>query len=277
MATLEDTPFEAFFLEGARGRLFGLHFPATGEPRGKLLCIPPFTEESNRCRVMLGMAARALAHAGWSTLLLDPFGCGDSEGDFEEADWQTWQSDIDTGIDWLQDRPGELALWGTRLGAVMVFEAAQRRLKIVDRLLLWQPVVSGKQMFTQYLRLRIASSRELHGRQETTKELRERLAAGETLEVGGYYISPTLAADLDRVALPSSPDLPHDLLIDWLERVDDDKTELAMGSRRMIAGWQEQGIDIRPCPFHGPPFWQLHERFLAPELVDRTVEALAGS
>lgn len=277
MAALEDTPFEAFFLEGAKGRLFGLHFPATSGPRGKLLCIPPFTEESNRCRVMLGMAARALAHTGWSTLLLDPFGCGDSDGDFEEADWQTWQSDIDTGIGWLQNRPGELALWGTRLGAVMVFEAAQRRSKIVDRLLLWQPVVSGKQMFTQYLRLRIASSRELHGRQETTKELRERLAAGETLEVGGYYISPRLAADLDHVALPSAPDLPPDLRIDWLERVDDDKTELAMGSRRMVAGWQEQGIDVRPCPFHGPPFWQLHERFLAPELVDRTVEALSGS
>ncbi len=273
MNALVDTPFEACFLEGVRGRLFGLYFPAIGKTEGKLLCIPPFAEESNRCRVMLGQAARALAQAGWATLILDPYGCGDSEGAFEQADWSGWQADIDTGIEWLGELPGALGLWGTRLAALQVMQAAQRHRESVARVLLWQPVINGKQMFTQYLRLRVASSLEAFGRQESTKELRERLEQGETLEIGGYYITPTLAAAIDHAGLPE-PSALSGLRVDWLERVDEGKNQLGMGSRKCIDAWQKAGLDTRPVAFNGPPFWQLHERFLAPELVDKTLAAL---
>jgi len=267
MTRLQDTPFEAYFLDGTKGPLFGLYFPAVGAPRGKVLCIPPFSEESNRCRVMLGMGARALAQRGYSTLLLDLYGTGDSEGQFEQADWRTWLDDVRSGVDWLDQQPGPLTLWGTRLGAILAADAARSLGERAERLLLWQPVSNGKQMFTQYLRLRVANSLEASGRQETTKELRERLAAGESLEIGGYYISPQMAADLDAAQLPQDLSLPG-VRIDWLERVDEGKSELGFASAKLIAGWREQGMDAHGHPFNGPPFWQLHERFLAPQLVE---------
>ena len=273
MTPLHDLPFEAFFLDGSRGRLFALHFPAFGEKRGALLCIPPFAEESNRSRVMIGMAARALAAQGWSTLLLDPYGCGDSEGHFEQADWATWQQDIDTGIDWLSGQNGELGLWGLRLGAFQVVEAAARHQDHIQRLLLWQPVTNPRQMFTQYLRLRLASTEETTGKKETTADLRARLAAGESLEIGGYYIPGPLAAQLDEATLPPAQRLAG-LHVDWLERVDEGKTALSMGSRKIVSEWRKAGVSVKEHLFTGPPFWQLHDRFLAPELVERTVTAL---
>jgi exosortase A-associated hydrolase 2 len=276
MAALQDTPFEAHFLEGGRGRLFALYFPAMGEARGKILCVPPFTEESNRCRVMLGMGARALAQQGYATLLLDLYGTGDSEGEFEQADWAGWLEDVRSGVQWLSDKPGPLTLWGTRLGAVLATDAAQALPGQVARLLFWQPVSKGKQMFTQYLRLRVANSLEAHGRQETTNELRAKLAGGEALEVGGYYIAPRLAADLDAVGLPAEPDLPG-VRIDWLERVDEGKTELAIASKKLLDSWQAQGCEGHGHPFTGPPFWQLHERFLAPQLVDLTCRVMEAA
>ncbi len=273
MNPLHDLPFEAFFLDGSRGRLFALHFPALGEKRGALLCIPPFAEESNRSRVMLGMAARALAAQGWSTLLLDPYGCGDSEGHFEQADWATWQQDIDTGVEWLNDQDGELGLWGLRLGAFQVIEAAARHQDCIRRLLLWQPVTNPRQMFTQYLRLRLASTEEATGKKETTADLRARLADGEALEIGGYYITGTLAAQLDEAALPS-PQRLAGIQVDWLERVDEGKAALSIGSRKIISDWRKAGVAVTEHPFTGPPFWQLHDRFLAPQLTERTVAAL---
>ena len=273
MNALENTPFEAHFLEGTSGRLFGLYFPAMGKPRGQLLCISPFAEESNRSRVMLGMGARALAHQGYGTLILDVLGTGNSNGDFEQANWSIWVADIRTGIAWLRSQPGDITLWGTRLGALLAVDAAQADPEAVKRLLLWQPVISGKQMFTQYLRLRVANSLELDDQQVTTKSLRALLAQGQTLEVGGYYISPQMAADLDARIMPDAADLP-DMPIVWLELVDQGKSELSLASQRVVKAWQAQQKAITAVPFHGPAFWQLHERFLAPDLVNKTVQVL---
>mgnify|MGYP003626543614 CR=1 FL=1 len=275
MSRLEDTPFEALFLDGSKGRLFGLYFSAIGKTRGQVLCIPPFTEESNRCRVMLGMGARALAHQGYATLVLDLSGTGNSDGEFGDAGWSDWLDDISTGIDWLSNKGSELTLWGTRLAALLVVDAARTQPERISRLMFWQPVANGKLMFTQYLRLRVANSLETGGKQETTATLRALLAEGEALEVGGYCISSQLAADLDRAAMPTVLDLP-DIQVDWLEAVDEGKSELSIASMKIINGWLEQGIRVNLFPFKGPQFWQLHERFLAPDLVEKTLQVFAN-
>tara|TARA_R110001583_G_scaffold154316_1_gene305989 strand:+ start:18873 stop:19703 length:831 start_codon:yes stop_codon:yes gene_type:complete len=273
MKKLQDTPFEAYFLEGSKGRLFGLYIPALGTPRGQLLCIPPFAEESNRSRAMLGMAARALAHQGFGTLILDLYGTGDSDGDFDQADWSVWLDDIGTGIQWLQQKKGQLTLWGTRLAALLVTDAAARQPDAITRLLYWQPVSNGKTLFTQYLRLRVANSLENSGTQETTKTLRERLANGETLEIGGYYISPAMAAGLDAAVMPEASSLAG-IRIDWLEVVGEGKHELPPGSKKFVDGWQAQQLNVHSHPFSGPPFWQLYERFIAPDLVSKTLQVM---
>ena len=47
---------------------------------------------------------------------MDLFGCGDSEGDFGEADWQQWLADVVGAAAWLREQTGSApSLWGLRV------------------------------------------------------------------------------------------------------------------------------------------------------------------
>src|SRR5690606_27532247 len=84
-----------FHLDTGRGKRFALlTSPAASAPIGGLLFLHPFAEEMNKSRRMVALAARAFASAGWAVLQVDLAGCGDSEGDFADADWQTWLDDV---------------------------------------------------------------------------------------------------------------------------------------------------------------------------------------
>lgn len=143
-----------FFLEGPRGSLMAVYYPPEGKahPLGDVLVAPAFAEEMNRCRSMVSMQAREFARIGIGTLILDPLGTGDSAGDFGEATWAMWREDLQAGARWLRAHGnGCRMLWGIRLGAIMAVELAVADPGI-ERLLFWQPVVDGKQFFTQFLR-----------------------------------------------------------------------------------------------------------------------------
>src|SRR6185436_14934074 len=60
-------------------------------------------EEMNKCRRMIAEAANALAALGVAALVPDLFGTGDSEGEFRDADWETWKADLDTAVAWASE------------------------------------------------------------------------------------------------------------------------------------------------------------------------------
>src|SRR5690242_16876901 len=187
------------FLDGSAGRLFGVyHAPAPDAVRrGSFVYFPPFAAEMNRSRRMAALQAKALARLGIGVLLLDLFGTGESAGDFAEARWAIWLADILVAADWLErEAKAPVSLWGLRLGALLIAAAAVRSPGRFQRLLFWQPVLDGKAMLTQFLRIRVAAS--MTGSQaETTQELRASLASGESVEVAGYALSAELAQALD--------------------------------------------------------------------------------
>ena len=77
----------------------------------------------------------------------------------------------------------------------------------VPGLLFWQPVLSGKQFLQQFLRLKIAA--QILGPADAaridTRELRERLLRGRSVEVAGYELSPGFAAGLEAAELAPIP------------------------------------------------------------------------
>lgn len=156
---------EPFWLPGCQGALYALHYPpATGTPRAAVLCVSPFAEEMNKARRMQALQARQLAAAGFGVLIADPYGTGDSAGEFEAARWDDWRADLLTQV-WLHDRGyGTVLPWGVRLGALLAMELAVEL--AAPRLLLWQPVSDGSQYLRQFLRLRLAAER-LKGSSET--------------------------------------------------------------------------------------------------------------
>ncbi|GAB4391143.1 MAG: hydrolase 2, exosortase A system-associated [Kiloniellaceae bacterium] len=264
---------QPFYLPGAAGPVFCLLQapPAGATPRGALVYLPPFAEEANRSRRMAVLQARRLAAQGWAVLLLDPYGTGDSGGDFAEARWETWQGDALAAADWLAARwPGiEITLWGLRLGALLAAVVAAGSPGRFPRLLFWQPVLRGDQFVSQFLRLRIAAAMA-SGEKETGEALRARLAAGELLEVAGYELTQPLVAAIDALRLEALLPALAETRIDWLE-VTSAEGEPAFGpaSRRLL--------DALPAPsagrltaraVAGEPFWTIQEITLAPALLE---------
>ena len=261
-----------FYLTGTKGPLFCVHVTpaARTAPRGGVLYLPPFAEESNRARRMAILQARRLAARGWSVLLLDLFGTGDSGGEFHDARWEVWLDDADRAAKWLAGHvPGQpLVLWGVRLGGLLATALAAKDAGRFQRLLLWQPVLRGDRFVTQFLRLRVAAAMAA-GEKETTQTLRERIAAGERLEVAGYELAPNLVSAIDNVQIEQFLDPLARCALDWFELVPADREPtLAPASKRL---WDTQsGATWRNRVVAGEPFWSIQEITLAPHLLEAT-------
>src|SRR5262249_50696571 len=116
---------EAQFLPGSLGSIFAIYYPPVIDAvqRGRLLYIHPFAEELNKARRMVALQAQQFAANGFSVLVPDLYGCGDSGGDFAEARWDVWLDDLHRCLDWLRARgEGPCYLWGLRAGALLAAE-----------------------------------------------------------------------------------------------------------------------------------------------------------
>ena len=285
---------QPFFLPPAPGAIGGprfavLHRPPE-TPQGLVVFVHPFAEEMNKSRRMAALQARALANQGLAVLLPDLLGCGDSAGDFGDASWAAWVDDVVHASTWLREQargwtappttaasadppphPPPLTLWGLRTGALLAAEAAAR-LGDVHRLLFWQPAPSGKTVLQQFLRLQMAS--ELLGGDATggTEALRTRLAAGDSVELAGYRLSPGLTQGLERARLEPPPGVR---LLHWLDLSPRAEAILVPGSASAVARWRQAGCDVHAQVVTGPTFWQTTEIEEAPGLIEATLQAMA--
>lgn len=268
---------EAFFIESPRGPLFSVYHPATcrgGSPLG-LIYVPPFAEEMNRARRMVALQARLLAEVGVDVLLLDPFGTGDSAGDFGDATWEIWREDVKAAMAWLSERiGGKVGLWGLRLGALLAADVAAADAGSIARLVLWQPVLSGERHLTQFLRLRLAASMGMGLERDSIKGLRRRLSDGESLEVAGYELAPSLANAMASLGLQSLIEKQGTLRVDWLEVVSGDQPSLAAGSQQIVDALKQRGLPLAAEAVSGEPFWAIQEITLAPNLLRATTDVL---
>lgn len=267
-ASASPIEIEPFFLEGEQGALFCLYLhPAASKDkhseRAGILYLPPFAEEMHKSRRMAALQARAFAAAGHAVLQLDLSGCGDSTGDFSQASWQQWLRDARLAYDWLAAHSnGAVQLWGLRSGASLAVELASR-LPAPTRLLLWQPMLNGETLLKQFLRLKTTSEMLSQGAaQNSTETLRTRLEAGETLEIGGYGLSATLAKELAARRLSDfTPAAP----VRWLEVGASE--QLAPASQRVIEQWRAAGVTVEAHSIAGDPFWQTAEISVCPRLL----------
>lgn len=271
-------PAEPLFLERpGHGACFALFHAPAGACRGAVLYLHPFAEEMNRARRMAALQARAFAAAGYAVLQLDLHGCGDSSGDFGDASWDGWLDDVAHAAGWLRARCAvPVTLWGLRLGALLALAHA-RRDPAIAALLLWQPVVNGATHLTQFLRLRVAgdmlgnAATATTATAATTSALRAALAAGETLEVAGYALSPALALGMEACdATRMAPACP----VHWIEINLSPERGPAPASMRVIEGWRAAGATAELRQVAGEPFWSTQEIATCPALIEASLAAL---
>ena len=269
--------FEPFFLPAARGERFCIYHPAEGTPRGGIVYLHPFAEEMNKSRRMAALQSRMFAARGFAVLQIDLFGCGDSCGDFGDARWELWKEDAALAVAWLRLRVDDrIYLWGLRLGALLALDFAAGAEERYAGIVLWQPVVSGEQFLTQFLRLRVAGEMISAGAAKTgTQQLRGELNAGSRLEIAGYDLASGLAQAIDRLKLTELA--PRTTAVDWFEVVPEAGRTLPPASRRVADAWLERGANVKVHTVAGESFWSTIEVAECGGLLAQTCDALAAS
>lgn len=280
---LAHLPGVPFFLPAAAGqRLCVYHAPPPGQkPHAAVLYVPPFGEEMNKTRRMAALQARAFARAGVAVLLIDPYGCGDSSGDFVDARWDIWKDDLRLAHAWLAGRAAvPVMLWGLRLGALLALDYAQQAWAPVNRFLLWQPVINGEAHMTRLLRIRLASEMlvadvdadpaAIPGARSTSG-LRDAIRRGESLEVAGYEIAAALYTAIEAVSAVSQATASSQ--VDWFEIVADASRPAPPASLAAVQNWKNQGVDLRLHCVPGAQFWSTPDIAECPALVEATTAA----
>ena len=263
---------EPFFLPGERGQRFCLYHPPQGATRGAIIYVHPFAEEMNKARRMAALQSRAMAQAGYAVLQIDLLGCGDSAGDFSEATWLAWQEDVLLAYRWLRTKTqAPLTLWGLRSGCMVAAHAAVNVPETVN-FIYWQPVVSGKLHWQQFMRLKMAGEIASGQAKGAAELLRNRLAEGEAVEIAGYTISTGLADGLENAELV--PPLVKAGNVIWIEISMRENVTISPSSMKCIEHWRNAGFRLVSSIVRGPSFWQTAEIEDAPELLVATMEAL---
>ncbi|MDR0775299.1 MAG: hydrolase 2, exosortase A system-associated [Azonexus sp.] len=263
------------FLAVGDGRHFCLFHPAQGrKAKVAALYLHPFAEEMNKSRRMAALQSRALAAAGCDVLQIDLLGCGDSSGDFADATWAAWRADVLAAYHYLRQRSAApLMLWGLRAGCLLAAEAAAELPEAAD-FLFWQPVVSGKPHWQQFMRLKMAGEMASGQAKAIGEQLRAQLAAGQTVEIAGYEVAPALAAGLEQAELSPPPGCAGRVV--WLETSLRDEATLTPAAIKRIEQWRAAGFTVEASVVRGPAFWQTTEIEEAPALLAATRAALAG-
>lgn len=259
---------------GQGRRLIVLHRAATSPARGLVVHAHAWADEMNKSRRMVGQQALRLAEAGFTVLLPDLFGCGDSEGEYAQATWDQWVQDLVQAAEWGRSLEPDAPLWwwGTRTGALLACQAAQRHGQ-PSSLLLWQPTPSGATLLQQFLRLKAAAEMITQGAKGVVDQLKRDLADGHTIEVAGYELNRQLTDGLAEARLSPFDGLKR---VVWLEvSAQADSTWSPASSRAMQAWWQASPrFDAQIV--QGGMFWQSVEIEDAPALWEATLAQLAS-
>lgn len=247
-----------FFPSGSR-RLYGfLHEPrATDAPLAyapaAVVFVHPFMEERQDAHPFLRSLAQAVAARGLWALRFDLHGCGDSEGEWEDATVASWLDDIRAACDFVRAQSGveRVIFCGLRFGAALaaLADVGPERAPLV----LVKPVVKGEAYAMDILRAYLAGEMVLTKKAGVTWEaLIERLHRGETVNVFGYHLTAAQFEGIRGVDLAAA-------LKAWPARsllVDVVKTPTARASNELTAlaaamgPGATQARAVEPQPLH---------------------------
>ena len=265
-----------FFLDSQTGPLFAIYWPPqTKDSVRAVLYVPAFAEEMNKSRRMVALQARSLAEKGYLVLVIDLFGTGDSAGDFGEATWSLWLTNISDAVAWLKQQGADVvSLWGLRLGALLAMDFVSQHPGVVENLLIWQPILNADSFVTQFLRLRVAAAMMNNALpQEKTSVLKKQLQQGEAVEVAGYLLNPDLMNPL--IALKIDPDALRTLnKVAILEIVMGSDTQSSFVNQQFLESLLTAGVDAGLTKVIGDSFWTSQEIVTAPALLQATTESL---
>lgn len=217
-----------------------------------ILCLPPIMEEMNMSRAVMAKQCQHLAGQGYPCFTLDYYGCGDSEGTFEQADCSIWMDNILSAMQWLSLQGiNNVIIFAYRFSALLV-GALQSQLKERGQVIgqvFFKPILQGNAFVKQLKRLNTVSA-----------VLNNKAVADEN-EIAGYRISPLLISASAQWSLKAMP-LLFETVIDELatERISPAVQHIADNNPQVTT-------QFLACP----AFWQIPEVFNVQALNEQSV------
>jgi len=237
----------------------------------------------NASRRAYSALAQALNRAGFASLMFDFYATGDSEGEFETADWATWQNDLRSVLAFARNHLSYLRiqLFGLRAAALHIADlvADQVVAQDIDQCVFWQPVLDGAEHLDQFLRLRLAANLMLDQKdavtRETTHSLRNLAQSEGNVEVAGYALSAKLMAEMQQRRLEfSSQSVATNSTLHWFEIA----TPPTANPKRtaVIETLRKSGITLFVYSATAKRFWSLVDAPLPLQLIEHTVACMRG-
>ncbi len=257
------------FINTEQGNIFLTQFGEVTSDTA-ILCLPSITEEMNLARAVVAKQAQHFASEAFPCFVLDYYGTGDSEGEFEQANADIWlENIIATGEFMKQQGVTNIILWGIRFGALLILshqEKLHQQLPIIKQVL-WKPVTNGKLFLGQFLRIKQANAlmnKTSNKAADDKINWREHTLAGNDVEVAGYLLTKAMLQSIE--SLQISKDFQPLSSLHWFELAVKEPSPL---TKRLFESWDETITKLH-C-FDCPPFWQVPEMFSLPELELFTV------
>ncbi len=264
------------FIDGTSGRLFVLLQWSRANSRTVLL-VPSFAEEMNKTRKQYRSLTDALVTAGFNVVTLDLHGTGDSDGEFRDATWRTWKSDLHVAVNWSESRdlPIVVAV-ATRLGCILLADYCSEYRKSLAATFFWQPVIDGRKYTTNFLRLRTAAKLMAFGSNESPKAIREIIQTEKNAEIAGYELSSSLLRSLDEMTLPNSitPYLGSIECIQITRNSQNANTATSLNALKETA--IQKGCDFNLTTTVGEQFWASTEVTYSRGLSELTAKLISS-
>ena len=190
----------AYFFGDSDKQLYGVYEPprsSTPSDSAVLLCYPA-GQEYMRSHWAFRQLTNQLCRAGYHCMRFDYFGSGDSAGTGIDASLQQWQADVSAGLVELRDNSGatKLSIAGCRFGATLASITPVNETKI-ERLILWDPVISGKSYISELRDMNQA----LLSRLKALHKNRPCMQMQGAEEILGYRYSDTFISEISSVNL----------------------------------------------------------------------------
>lgn len=211
--------------------LLGVYSPSArrGEGRGVVIC-PPLGQEYIRSHRTCRILASRLSEAGHDVLRIDYFGTGNSGGEAEDLSVSGAVEDTLSGVREIGDLAGvrRVSVVGLRAGSMIAALAAARS-RVVDKLVLWDPVSDG----ATYVRHDIGSG--------------DALGEDGDRQLLGFLFTRALQTELSKVALVRFDGFPARVLL----VVSEDRPE----HRLLRAHLEKRGVSTDFARLENPPAW----------------------
>lgn len=275
----QDFQFRPEYLDTSSGRIFVLFViprQAT-RPVGGVIALPPFAEEMNKSRHMLAMLGQRLASMGIVFALPDLYGTGDSEGEFSEATWGHWLSNVRATVEAVSDYGiTGLNFVALRLGIFLLPDLQGSRFADRSKVVMWNPVQRGSKMIDQMLRAKVIRERESADEGGTIATLRKEIRGAGGMEVAGYRLTDALVSSVDGLEL-SKVQMPVNSEVEWIDTSPIGTDRVAPAVEVIKSAWSGRIRSLAYSRIVGQQFWMGPEIDLVPDLISRTTAILASA